>query len=179
MMFRMTSTQSLQSGKGPAGVILFRVIIAAVSAFCCGGAPASMAPVSLQSLAENADLIIYGQVDGLTTKQRLFKPGSLSEMEGLAVYDIHVSVSPIEAIKGHIPTPVVVVTTVAGMEDHAVFRAGEQAILFLVRNEGEETYTTVALAQGKFDVSDGQVTRAELSVQDFLIELRSYVPATR
>jgi len=175
MMFRITSLQSLQSGKGPAGVILFRVIIAAVWFFCCGGALASMAPVSLQSLAENADLIIYGQVDGLATKQRLFEPGSLSEVENLAVYDIHVSFSPIEAIKGSVQRPVVIVTTVAGMEDHAVFRTGEQAILFLKRNEGEETYTTVALSQGKFDVGDGQVIREGMPVVEFLSLIREHL----
>jgi len=46
-------------------------------------------------------------------------------------------------------------------------------VLFLVSNEDRETYRTVALAQGKFDVADGQVVRRGLPVAEFLDDVRA------
>jgi len=154
---------------------LYPALIVAAMVTVCADAPASMGPVSLSGLTNNADLIIYGRVDSLATEERLIAADSSSEMRGRVLHETHATVATIEVVKGPVPGPVVVVTTVPGMEDHPVFRTGEQSILFLVRNEGAETFSTVALSQGKFDVADGQVIREGVSVQEFLNRIRDHL----
>ena len=136
-----------------------------------------MGPVTLQGLVESAELIIYGRVGGLTTERQTIKADLSSEMHGRGLYTINASISPIEVIKGHAPDPVIV-TSIAGMEDHPVFRADENAIFFLVCNKDEGTYRTVALAQGKYDVANGQVVREGLKVEEFINLIRDMLPPT-
>ena len=133
-------------------------------------AHAAMGPVSLEALVEGADLIIYGQVGALHTTERIEASAPNAETERVVV-EIRASVTIIEVVKGDSPGDIVV-TTLAGMEDHPVFVAGETAVLFLVQGDYGATYTTMALSQGKFDVRDGVVVRESLDVNDFLDRIR-------
>ena len=169
----------LQSGLSPVGAFFFLIPVIASLLFAASAAVAAMGAVSLRTMTEQADLIIYGKVDSLATEEHPFQPEANGEMQGRTLYRVLASVSAIEAVKGRPPDRRIVVTTFPGMEDQPVFHRDEHVILFLVSNEGGESYSTYARLQGKFDVSDGQVIRAQQSVQDFLIEVRSYIPATK
>lgn len=132
-------------------------------------AHAAMGPVPLEALIERADLIVYGQVGALVTTERIDESSSSGERS--VVVEIRATVTKLETIKGDSPESIVV-TTLAGMEDHPVFEAGETAVLFLVSEDDGAHYTTVALSQGKFDVQDGLVVRESLDLNTFLDKIR-------
>ena len=133
---------------------------------------ASTGAVSLCTLTTNSDLIIYGTVGTLVVQEQPLQPDPAGEMQGRTLYQVRASMTVLETIKGQVPDSGLLVTTSAGMEDSAVFRTGEYAVLFLILNEDGETYRTAALAQGKFDVSDGKVLRPDLSIEEFLSKVR-------
>jgi len=64
------------------------------------------------------------------------------------------------------------------MEDHPVFQVEENAILFLVRDKDEGTFRTLSLAQGKFNVADGQVVREGIPVEEFIDMIRDNMRPT-
>ena len=154
-----------------------RFLTAAICVCVASSAVAAMGPVTLQGLAEGADLIVYGQVETLVAEERAYEAGQNDEMSGRLFRHVRATVSQFEVIKGSAPDSIIV-TAVAGMEDHPDFKVGEQVVLFLVSNEDGETYRTVALAQGKFDVTDGQITREGLSVEEFLSKIRELLRPT-
>ncbi len=156
---------------------MYRQLIAAVFLCAFGNATAAVGPVPLEHLAQAAELIIYGRVDSLTKEIQDTEAGPGSEMHGHALYRINASISPIETIKGHAPE-CIIVTTLAGMEDHPVFQLDENAILFLVRDKDEGTFRTLALAQGKFNVADGQVVREGIPVEEFIDMIRDNLRPT-
>lgn len=151
---------------------LFRLSLVAVLTAIAAASAASISAVSLCTLTANSDLIIYGTVGALVIEEQPLQPDPNGEMQGRTLYQVRASVTVLETIKGQVPDSRIVVTTSAGMEDSAVFHTGEYTVLFLIRNEDGETYRTAALAQGKFDVSDGKVLRPDLSIEEFLSKVR-------
>ena len=150
------------------------LLVAALS-IVAAGSQASTGAVSLRTLTANADLIIYATVGALVVEEPPLQPDPNGEMQVRTLYRVRANITVLETIKGQAPNSGVVVTSAVGMEDSPVFHPGEHVILFLISNDDHETHSTVALAQGKFDVSDGQVLRADLPIQDFLNQICSYL----
>jgi hypothetical protein len=140
------------------------------------GVHAAMGPVPLEALVEGADLIIYGQVGALHTSERVAESTLSGETQGVVV-EVRATITRLQAIKGDSPDSIVV-TTLAGMEDHPVFEVGETAVLFLVCGDDGATWTTMALSQGKFDVREGVVVRESLGVNSFLDKIKELLRPT-
>lgn len=139
-------------------------------------ASASLGVISLEALTDQADLIVHGKV--LSSSRETVTRQTAEGTRGLQISIATIRIEPVRIIKGSAPAPVLV-QVVEGMEDSPRFQQGEEVIVFLQQNPDSASYSTVGLMQGKFNVADGLVLRAETPVGPFVEKLESLVTSRR
>lgn len=125
----------------------------------------SIGRLSLEVLAERADLIVVGNVGEITSVKKQVPSKELGY-----IITSTVEIFPERIIKGEIDREPVIIEFAGGRvgeeiylaEDSPRFVAGEEVILFLKRVEGKTSYTTVGMSQGKYKIKEGTITRIKI-----------------
>lgn len=113
----------------------------------------SVRKLALSELYCEADLVAYAVVE----RQSVEGDFQLSTLRVLG------------AIKGSAESGEVVERSSSGLHgDHPAYATQQAVVAFLATIPGSDQYRTVGLAQGKYEIVGGRVTRADLGLEEFL-----------
>lgn len=147
-------------------------VIAFLSVLFSGSTFASLGVISLESLTEKADLIVYGKIERIDNST--IETETRESASKLPVTMATVRIAPIKIIKGIAVDPLIVIAN-TNMEDSPEFQQNHEVFLFLTQNKDNSSYSIIGLMQGKFDVSDGLVVREHMPVETFIKKLENVI----
>jgi len=138
---------------------------------------ASLGVISLEELTDRADLIVHGMV--VSVESVVFEREKPERTGKLLISIATALIAPDRILKGSVVEPLIV-KFVENMEDSPQFHQDQEVFLFLTQNKDGSSYSTFGLIQGKFDVSNGFVVRAQTTVNLFIQKLERliHIPET-
>ena len=151
--------------------ILFVFTVAFLSLLTIPRAEPAMVEVSLEQLTRDADLIVVGKVESVTSQMI---NGKISSFATLSVE---------LKIKGELePEQSEIVVSFPGgkvgdigmqVEDSPNYKKDEEVVAFLKNVPGESHFSTVGSSQGKFIVDQGIVLRENIPLEQFLAKIKT------
>ena len=136
---------------------------------------AVMVELSLEQLTRDADLILVGKVESVTSQMTDGKIFSLA------------TISVESKIKGELePEQSIIVVSFPGgkvgdigmkVEDSPNYQKDEEVVVFLKKMQGESHFFTVGSSQGKFIIDQGVVLRENLPLEQFISRVKSLMEA--
>ena len=156
-------------------VYLFACIVLIISQYSA----ASVGKIPDGAMRANADLIIIGRVMDI---QSIKIPLSSKEIPFIIVS--RARIAPESIIKGEADGTPISIEFAGGqigdeisvVEDSPNLTIDEKVILFLKKITGSEAYSIIGMNQGKFQITDGMVTKRNIPVQQFIQELKIAPP---
>ena len=153
--------------------ILFVFTVTFLSLFTIPRAEPAMVERSLAQLTQDADLIVVGKVESVTSQMlngKIWSSATIlveSKIKG-----------ELEAGQG-----TVVVSFPGGkvgdigmqVEDSPNYRKDEEVVAFLKKIQGESHFLTVGSSQGKFITDQGIVPRENIPLEQFLARIESII----
>ena len=134
---------------------------------------AVMVEVSLEQLTRDADLIVVGKVESVTSQMI---NGKISSFATILVES---------KIKGELePEQSEIVVSFPGgkvgdigmqVEDSPNYKKDEEVVVFLKKIQGESYFFTVGSSQGKFIIDQGIVLRQNIPLEQFLARIESII----
>jgi len=139
---------------------------------------ASMGALPDEVMAKDADLIVVGRITDINSVK---KPVLSKEIDSVIVSTARII--PESMIKGEAHGAPIIIEFSGGrvgdeisvIEDSPSFMADEEVILFLKQIAGTSAYSIVGMSQGKFRIKEGVVSRRNITVDQFIKELKAVI----
>lgn len=139
------------------------------------GAQAAWAPAPVAQLSREADVVAVARVKAVSSRDG----AAIATLEILQILKAPARFDLNEYIKVRFISPVVAPGTRRFVVAEEVsYAPGEQAMVFLKGIPDSHVFETVAGIQGKLSVVEGRVGAYDMSLADFIREIRRALPAT-